>query len=145
MIFRLVFGIAAALVMLVADGARAGEPVTVSIGVTAGPHAQIFEVVKPIAARSGLILKIVEFSDYNIPNAALAAGDLQANSFQHQPYLDHQVNDRGYDLVSVAPTVARSMVAIRLSSARPRAPLSRAMESQTKAWAGSAAVPLPSR
>lgn len=78
---------------------------TIRIGVTAGPHAQILEQVKPIAAKEGLDIKIVEFTDYVIPNQALAGGDLDANSFQHQPYLDNQVKDRGYKLVSVATTV----------------------------------------
>nr|WP_245986977.1 MetQ/NlpA family ABC transporter substrate-binding protein [Azospirillum thermophilum] len=78
---------------------------TIKIGVTPGPHAQILEVVKPIAAKDGLDLQVLEFSDYVIPNQALSQGDLDANSFQHQPYLDNQVKDRGYDLVSVAKTV----------------------------------------
>ena len=75
------------------------------VGVTAGPHAQIFEQVKKIAARQGLRIQVVEFSDYVQPNAALAAGDLDANSYQHKPYLDQQVADRGYPLVAVGYTV----------------------------------------
>jgi len=75
------------------------------IGVTAGPHAQIFEQVKKIAEKDGLKIQIVEFSDYIQPNAALAAGDLDGNSYQHKPYLDQQVKDRGYKIVSVGYTV----------------------------------------
>ncbi len=75
------------------------------IGVTAGPHAQIFEQVKKIAEKDGLKIQIVEFSDYVQPNAALATGDLDANSYQHKPYLDQQVKDRGYKLVNVGYTV----------------------------------------
>lgn len=75
------------------------------VGVTAGPHAQILEVVKKIAARDGLNIQIVEFSDYVQPNAALAAGDLDANIYQHQPYLDNANQDRGYKLVSVGKTI----------------------------------------
>lgn len=75
------------------------------IGVTAGPHAQIFEQVKKVAEKDGLKIQVVEFSDYIQPNAALAAGDLDANSYQHKPFLDQQVKDRGYKLVSVAYTV----------------------------------------
>ena len=75
------------------------------IGVTGGPHAQIFEQVKKLAEKDGLKIQIVEFSDYVQPNAALAAGDLDANSYQHKPYLDAQVKDRGYKIVSVANTV----------------------------------------
>lgn len=75
------------------------------IGVTAGPHAQIFDVVKEEAAKQGLKLQIIEFSDYVQPNAALSAGDLDMNSYQHQPYLDSANADRGYKLVSVGKTV----------------------------------------
>lgn len=88
-------------------GAASAE--TVRVGVSAGPHAQILDAVKPIAAKQGLEIKIVEFTDYVIPNAALAAGEIEANSFQHQPYLDNQVQDRGLDLVSVGKTVVFPM------------------------------------
>ena len=75
------------------------------IGVTAGPHAQIFEQVKKVAEKDGLKIQIIEFSDYVQPNAALAAGDLDANSYQHKPYLDQQIQDRGYKFVPVGYTV----------------------------------------
>lgn len=78
---------------------------TIKVGVTPGPHAQILEAAKPIAAKKGLDIQIVEFSDYVVPNTALESGELQANSFQHQPYLGNQVKDRGYKIVSVATTV----------------------------------------
>src|SRR5437764_3864240 len=78
---------------------------TIKIGVTPGPHAQILEAVKPIAARQGLDLQLIEFSDYVVPNAALDAGEIQANSFQNQPYLDNQKADRGYKIESVGLTV----------------------------------------
>ena len=77
----------------------------IKIGVTGGPHAQIMEQVKKVAERDGLHLQVVEFSDYIQPNAALAAGDLDANSYQHKPFLDQQVKDRGYKLVVAAYTV----------------------------------------
>jgi len=78
---------------------------TIKVGVTAGPHAQILEAVKPIAAKNGLDIQSVEFSDYALPNAALDAGDLQANSFQNQPYLDNQKAASGYKIETVALTV----------------------------------------
>ena len=95
---------AAALVSLTAHAALS-EDKPLRIGVTAGPHAQIFEFVKKIAEKDGLKLQIVEFSDYIQPNAALAAGDLDVNSYQHQPYLDNANKDRGYKLVSIAQTI----------------------------------------
>lgn len=75
------------------------------VGVTAGPHAEIFEVVKKVAEKDGLKIQIVEFSDYIQPNAALNAGDLDVNSYQHLPYLEAQIKDRGYKLTSIAYTV----------------------------------------
>ncbi|WP_028226818.1 MetQ/NlpA family ABC transporter substrate-binding protein [Paraburkholderia ferrariae] len=88
-------------------GAQADE--TIKVGVTGGPHEQVMEVVKRVAAKNGLAIQIVEFSDYVQPNAALASGDLDANSYQHQPYLDAQVKDRGYKLVKIADTVTFPM------------------------------------
>src|ERR1700761_444390 len=78
---------------------------TIKIGVTPGPHAQIFEAVKPIAAKQGLDLQLIEFSDYVVPNAELDAGEIQANSFQNQPYLDNQKADRGYKIEAAGLTV----------------------------------------
>jgi D-methionine transport system substrate-binding protein len=92
---------AVALVMV----ASAAQAETIKVGATAGPQAQILEAVKPIAARNGLDIQIVEFTDYVLPNAALDAGDLQANSFQNQPYLDNQKADRGYKIEAVGLTV----------------------------------------
>ena len=94
---------AAALAASVVSGAAYAE--TIKIGVTPGPHAQIMEKVKEVAATKGLDIEILEFSDYVVPNQALADGELNANSFQHKPYLDNQVADRGFDIVSVAYTV----------------------------------------
>ncbi len=85
--------------------ATSGRAETVRIGVTAGPHAQIMEVVKPIAARNGLDIEIVQFTDYALANGAVDAGDLQANSFQNQPYLDNQKAEKGYKIEAVALTV----------------------------------------
>ncbi len=77
----------------------------IKVGVTPGPHAQILEVVKPIAAKKGLEIEILEFSDYVVPNEALSSGELQINSFQNQPFLDNQKKDRGYKIEPVALTV----------------------------------------
>jgi D-methionine transport system substrate-binding protein len=78
---------------------------SIKVGVTPGPHAQVMEAVKPIAKKAGLDITIIEFSDYVIPNQALANGEIDANSFQHQPYLDNQVKDRGYKIETAAKTM----------------------------------------
>jgi D-methionine transport system substrate-binding protein len=81
----------------------------VRLGVTAGPHAQIAEVAKKVAARDGLDIRIVEFQDYIRPNAALDAGDLDADSYQHLPFLESQIQARGYKISAVGYTVAFPM------------------------------------
>ncbi len=96
---------AAAALSLSATGALAQQNQVIRIGVTPGPHAEIVEQIKPILAKKGYELKIFEFSDFVIPNQALDTGDLEANAFQHQPYLDNQVKDRGFKIASAAATV----------------------------------------
>lgn len=59
----------------------------VIVGVNPGPHAQIMENVKKIAEKKGLKIQIKEFSDFVTPNSALAAGEIWANSYQHEPFL----------------------------------------------------------
>ncbi|MBS7541907.1 MetQ/NlpA family ABC transporter substrate-binding protein [Ancylobacter oerskovii] len=93
----------AALAFLLAAGGAEAE--TIRIAATPGPHAQILEAVKPVAAAKGLDIKILEFSDYVVPNQALDAGEIEANSFQNLPYLDNQKADRGYKIEPVALTV----------------------------------------
>jgi D-methionine transport system substrate-binding protein len=91
-------------------GQKAASPVpaekkSLKVGVTAGPHAEIMETVKKVAAKDGLEIQIVEFSDYITPNVALSQGDIDVNSYQHQPFLDNQVKDRKYEIVSIGKTV----------------------------------------
>ncbi len=82
---------------------------TYKIGVTPGTHEQVMEFVKPRLAKAGIDIQIVSFSDYVLPNQAVSDGDLDMNSFQHQPYLDNQVKDRGFDLVSVGKNFVEPM------------------------------------
>jgi len=98
----------AAVGAALATGAVAQEK-PIKIGVTGGPHAQIMEQVKKVAAKDGLNIQVVEFNDYIQPNAALAAGDLDANSYQHLPYLEAQMKDRGYKFANAGFTVTFPM------------------------------------
>ena len=102
---RAALAASAALALSLSLPALAQQGQTIRIGVSPGPHAEILEQVKPLLAEKGIALKIVEFSDYVVPNQALDAGELEANSFQNQPYLDNQVKDRGFKLVSAGLTV----------------------------------------
>jgi len=77
-------------------------PAVIKVGATPVPHAEILEFAKPILAKEGVDLEIVQFTDYVQPNLALDKGDLDANYFQHIPYLDSFNADRGLNLVAVA-------------------------------------------
>ena len=70
------------------------------IGATAVPHAEILEQVKPILAKEGIELKITEFTDYNTPNLALGDKEIDANFFQHIPYMDEFAKSHKLNLVS---------------------------------------------
>lgn len=106
-------GISMALVLvfslIVAAGCgsqqQAASQKPLKVGVTAGPHAEIMDAVKKVAEKDGLKIEVVEFNDYIQPNVALNQGDIDMNSYQHQPFLDNQVKDRGYQIVSLAKTV----------------------------------------
>ncbi|MDL2324568.1 MetQ/NlpA family ABC transporter substrate-binding protein [Ruminococcaceae bacterium OttesenSCG-928-A16] len=81
-------GNAASSVPAPASTASAASNLVLKVGASPAPHAEILEQVKPVLAQQGITLEIVEFNDYIIPNTALEDGDLDANYFQHQPYLD---------------------------------------------------------
>lgn len=83
-----------------ADDASA-EAITLKIGASPTPHAEILEAAKEELAAKGINLEIVEFTDYVQPNLATESGDLDANYFQHQPYLDSFNAEQGTDLVSI--------------------------------------------
>ena len=72
---------------------------TIIVGATPIPHAEILEVVKPILAKDGYTLEIKEFNDYTTPNLATEDGDLDANFFQHIPYLEEFNKNKGTHLV----------------------------------------------
>lgn len=78
----------------------AGGTVTLKVGASPSPHAEILEAAAPILAEQGIELDIVEFDDYVLSNTALADGSLDANYFQHQPYLTNFNAENGTDLVS---------------------------------------------
>jgi D-methionine transport system substrate-binding protein len=73
---------------------------TIVVGASSTPHAEILEQARPILEAEGYQLKIVEYADYVQPNLALDSGDLDANYFQHQPYLDQFNEENKTDLVS---------------------------------------------
>ncbi|WP_144152667.1 MetQ/NlpA family lipoprotein [Paraburkholderia sp. BCC1885] len=79
-------------------------PQTLRVGIMSGEDEDVWRVVAANAAKQGLTIKITTFSDYTQPNEALSEHDLDANSFQHKPYLDAQIKARGYTIVPVGFT-----------------------------------------
>lgn len=80
--------------------AEASEEVTLKIGASSTPHAELLEIVKPALLEQGINLDIVIYDDYVLPNTALQDGTLDANFFQHRPYLNSFNESNGTDLVS---------------------------------------------
>ena len=74
---------------------------TITVGASPAPHAEILEYIKPILAEKGYTLKIVNFDDYVLPNKGVSDGSLDANYFQHTPYLNSYNKENNTDLVSV--------------------------------------------
>lgn len=71
------------------------------VGASNTPHAVILKQAKPILKEKGIELEIVPFQDFVLPNQALASGDIDANYFQHIPYLEEEIASKGYDFVNV--------------------------------------------
>ena len=83
------------------DATANGETITLTVGATPNPHAEILAQVKDDLAAEGIDLVVKEYSDYVVPNTAVEEGDLDANYFQHTPYMEEFNEKNGTHLVSV--------------------------------------------
>ena len=77
---------------------------SIKVGIMAGEEEDIWRVVTTEAAKKGLKIETITFNDYTQPNEALERGELDANAFQHQPYLDNQIKQHGYHITRVGYT-----------------------------------------
>ena len=82
--------------------AKGGDSKTVRIGASPTPHKLILEYAAPLMEEKGYKLEITEYQDYVIPNTAVESGELDANFFQHEPYMNDFNENNGTHLVSVA-------------------------------------------
>ncbi|MBI6656451.1 MULTISPECIES: MetQ/NlpA family ABC transporter substrate-binding protein [Pseudomonas] len=89
------------LVAFAAAAAFSAHAETITVAASPVPHAEILEFVKPALAKEGVDLKVKVFTDYVQPNVQVAEKRLDANFFQHQPYLDEFNKAKGTHLVSV--------------------------------------------
>ncbi|HIZ77778.1 MAG TPA: MetQ/NlpA family ABC transporter substrate-binding protein [Firmicutes bacterium] len=78
------------------------ESTTIKVGASVTPHAEILEAAKPLLEEQGYTLEIVEFNDYVQPNLNVDSGELDANYFQHKPYMDEFNEENDTNLVAVA-------------------------------------------
>ncbi len=85
-----------------AASGSASDGTVITVGASPSPHAEILKAVEDEIKAAGYELKVVEYNDYVQPNVALSGGDLDANYFQHKPYLDNYNQENGTDLVSAA-------------------------------------------
>lgn len=101
--FKKLFGIVAiSSLVLTACGEKTEK---LRVGVMSGPEHEVMEVAVKIAKEKyNREIELVTFTDYATPNEALNKGDLDVNAFQHKPYLDKQIADKGYKLVPVGNT-----------------------------------------
>lgn len=81
--------------------ANAGEKI--KVGASVVPHAEILNFIKPALAKEGYDLEVTEISDYNIPNQLTHDGELDANYYQHIPYLKESNKNNGTNLVAITP------------------------------------------
>ncbi len=92
-----------AAAVLAGCGGKGGDDKVIKIGATVTPHSEILEKVKDNLSASGYTLDIIIYNDYVLPNTALEDGELDANFFQHGPYLEDFNKENGTHIVSVAP------------------------------------------
>lgn len=98
-----IIGIIMSVLALVACGKPSTN--TLTVGTISGPETALVETAQKIAYdRYGITVKIVEFNDYNLPNEALHDGSLDANIYQHLPYLQAANQAHGYNLVAIGKT-----------------------------------------
>lgn len=88
--------------LLVGCSNQSEEDKTIKVGASPTPHAEILEVAKPLLEKQGYSLEVVEFDDYVLPNTSLAEGDLDANYFQHIPYLEQMNSEKDLKLTYTA-------------------------------------------
>ncbi|MEP9851389.1 MetQ/NlpA family ABC transporter substrate-binding protein [Staphylococcus aureus] len=99
-ILSLVSVVVLALILAACGNGGDEKDKTITVGASPAPHAEILEKAKPILEDKGYELKIKTINDYTTPNKLLNKGELDANFFQHTPYLDTEKKDKGYKIES---------------------------------------------
>ena len=95
-------GVISASLFVGCSKASEEEDKTIKVGASPAPHAEILEVAKPLLEEKGYKLEVVEFDDYVLPNTSLSEGELDANFFQHIPYLEEMNKEKDLKLTYTA-------------------------------------------
>jgi len=95
---------AVALLALASPSLGHAEDKSIKVGIMSGEDEDVWRVVVAEAAKKGLAIETIAFNDYTQPNEALERGEIDANAFQHQPYLENQIKQHGYHIVPVGYT-----------------------------------------
>jgi D-methionine transport system substrate-binding protein len=95
---------AAAAISMAAPHPAMAEDKVLKVGIMSGEDEDVWRAVAAEALKKGLKIETVVFNDYTQPNEALSQGEVDANAFQHQPYLDNQIATNGYKIVPVGYT-----------------------------------------
>lgn len=90
------------LLLIIGVGCHKKDKDTLTIAASPVPHAEMLEHVKPELKRQGITLKVIETDDYNIPNRALSENEVDANFFQHVPFMNEQIKTFGYKIKCLA-------------------------------------------
>ncbi len=111
-IIALITVLALALVSLVACKEPAGTekaPETIKIGLTGSIYEELWNPVKETLAKEGINIELVQFTAFNLPNAALDSGEIQLNAFQHHAYFENEKSTFGYKLTDISDTIVIAM------------------------------------
>jgi D-methionine transport system substrate-binding protein len=110
---KIISFVATGLLLLGAcNSPKKDDPNYIKVGITSGPEQEIAETAKKVAKEKyNLEVELISFNDYVIPNEALNNGDIDANAFQHVPYLNEQSKQRGYKLAVIGNTFAYPIIA----------------------------------
>ena len=98
---RVLLGLIIVLALVFVGCQKDEDDTIINVGATPVPHSELLELVKDDLEEQGYTLEIVEFTDYITPNTSLADGAIDANFFQHKPYLDEFINEQNLDLTSI--------------------------------------------
>ncbi|MBS1180145.1 MAG: metal transporter substrate-binding protein [Proteobacteria bacterium] len=89
----------ASVATLGATSAYAADKTSLKVGIMSGEDEDVWRAVATEAEKAGLTLELITFNDYTQPNEALERSEIDANAFQHKPYLDNQIQQNGYHIV----------------------------------------------